>query len=107
MSDRDLTTKSLAGLAIKDAEKGEVEAIVATIGVVDHDYEVILPGAIKDGAKVKMSGYGHDVVFGEMPAGRGAIHIEGEKAVFRGKLFLSTQRGRDAFEVLKEMGSDQ
>lgn len=104
----DLELKELGALEIKDAEKGEVEAVIATLGVVDRDYDVISPDAIKDGAKVKMSAYGHDLMFGgEMPVGRGSLHVEGDKAVFKGKLFLSTQRGREAFDVLKEMGKDQ
>ncbi len=106
--DETLATKALTALEIKDAEKGEVEAIVATLGVVDRDYDVIQEGAIMDGAKVKLSGYGHDTVFsGAMPVGRGAIHIDGDKAVFRGKVFMSTARGRETLAVLKEMGAEQ
>lgn len=54
-----------------------------------------------------MSSYGHDVVFGSMPVGKGTISVVKDKAVFRGKLFLSTVRGQETFDVLKEMGSDQ
>jgi hypothetical protein len=92
---------------IKDANRGDVEAIIATLGVVDKDEDIIRPDAIKEGAKVAMSSYGHDAVFGDAPVGKGAIHIEGAKAVFKGRMFLATQRGRDTFEVLKEMGGDQ
>jgi phage head maturation protease len=105
--ERDLAIKTFGALEIKDAEKGEVEAIVATLNTVDRDREVILPGAIPDGSKVKLSAYGHGSMFGEMPVGKGALHVEKDKAVFRGKFFLSTSRGADAFRTLKELGTDQ
>lgn len=99
-------------LEIKDEAKGEVEAIIATLNVVDRDSEVILPTAIKSGSKVKMSAYGHDIVGGlfggsAAPVGKGVVHIEGDKAVFRGKIFVTTERGRETLEILKEMGKDQ
>lgn len=104
---RDVEHKDAGTFEIKDAEKGEVEAIIATCGVVDKDYDIILPTAIKDGSKVKMSSYGHGAMWGDTPVGKGTLSMDGNKAVFRGKLFLSTQQGRETFEVLKEMGKDQ
>lgn len=99
--------KCFTSFEIKDAAKGEVEAVFATIGVTDHDQDVIRPGAIKHGAKVVVSSYGHDAVFGARPAGKGHIFIDGNKAGVRAKMFLNTTDGRDTFEVLKEMGADQ
>lgn len=103
----EIERKDLGALEVKDAEKGEVEAIIATLGVVDRDYEVITESAIKNGSKVTMSGYGHDAVFGATPVGKGALHIEKDKVVFRGKLFMGTARGKETLSVLKEMGSEQ
>ena len=103
----DPTVKAFSGLTIKDAEKGEVEAIIATLEVVDRDGDILRKGSIPDGATVAMSGYGHDAVFGSRPVGKGKIHIEGNKAFFRGRVFLNTTDGRETFEVLKEMGRDQ
>jgi hypothetical protein len=107
-----LVVKSVEGVEIKDAEKGEVEAIIATFGVIDKDFDVILDTAIPDGSKVKMSSYGHDLMGGLFggggsPVGKGALFAEENKAIFRGKLFLQTQGGRETFEILKEMGKDQ
>lgn len=99
--------KSVVAFEVKDTEKGEVEAIIATCGVIDKDFDIITLTAIKDGSKVKMSSYGHDVMWGEQPVGKGTLSMDGDKAVFRGKLFLATQGGRETFEVLKEMGKDQ
>lgn len=107
VTDDTVEIKSFCAIEIKDAERGEVEAIVATLGVVDKDEDIIRADAIPDGAKVSMSAYGHDAVYGNAPVGKGKIHIEGSKAVFKGRVFLSTASGRDTFEVLKEMGSDQ
>jgi hypothetical protein len=106
MSDT-LVLKSCVAFEVKDAEKGDVEAIIATLGVVDKDEDIIVPGAIPDGAKVSMSAYGHDAVYGTAPVGKGAIHVEGNKAIFKGRMFLTTTRGRDTFELLKAMGADQ
>lgn len=107
MSKDNVVTKSFTGFEIKDAEKGLIKAVIATLGVVDKDEDVITADAIKSGAKVTMSCYGHDAVYGNLPAGKGALSIDGNSVVFDGKAFLSTSGGRDAFEVLKEMGADQ
>lgn len=105
--DETVITKTLGALEIKSEETGEVEAIVATLGVVDRDSEVITEGAIKDGAKVKLSSYGHDAIFGDMPAGKGVLLIDGSKVVFKGRYFLNTQRGLESFRTIKEMGREQ
>lgn len=102
-----LVLKGLGTMEIKDADEGRVEAVIATLGVVDRDSDVITTDAIKSGAKVKMSGYGHDAMWGGTPVGKGAIFVDGNKAVFKGQLFLSTARGKEIFSVLKEMGTDQ
>lgn len=105
--ERDLSIKSFGALDVKDADKGEVEAIIATINVVDRDREVILPGAVASGAKAKISLYGHSAMFGEMPVGKGQIFVRDDKLVFKGRYFISTGRGADAFATLKELGEDQ
>jgi hypothetical protein len=104
---KDIAIKSFCAFEIKDAEKGIVEAIVATLGVVDKDEDIIRPDAIPEGAKVSMSSYGHDAVFGARPVGKGTIVVVGNKAVFKGRVFLATTDGRDTFECLKEMEGDQ
>lgn len=102
-----IATKAISEFEVKDAERGEVTAVVSVFNVVDRDRDVILPGAIKDGTVVKLSGYGHDVVIeGKAPAGKGVIRVDGDRAVFHGKYFMSTQRGQEAFAVVKELGPD-
>jgi hypothetical protein len=99
--------KAFESFEVKDADRGEVVAIVATLNVVDRDGDVILPGAIPPGARVKLSGYGHDLVlYGAPPAGKGTLTEEGNKAVLRGNFFMSTDRGREAFYTTKELGPE-
>ena len=100
--------KALESLEIKNEATGEVELIFATLNVVDRDRDVIPAGAIAAGSKVKMSSYGHDIVLGgAAPVGKGVTFIEGDKAGARIKMFMSTDRGKEAFNVVKEMGPDQ
>lgn len=100
-------TKSFRGFAIKDADKGEIEAVVATLGVVDRDGDIIRKGALGGSSSVTMSAWGHDAVFGVRPAGKGVLTESKGKLHFAGRAFLNTANGRETFEVLKEMGDDQ
>ncbi len=103
----DIERKTIDGFEIKDAARGEVVAVVSTMNVVDRDGDVVLKGAIVDGAVVKLSAYGHDVITeGKPPVGRGVISIKGDQAIMNGRYFMSTERGRDAFNTVKEMGAD-
>lgn len=102
----DIELKSFGALEIKDAARGEVAAVIATLGVVDKDGDVLLPGSFPKSASVKMSGYGHSAVFGEAPAGKGTITVEDDKAIFHGRFFMSTERGREAFQTVKELGEE-
>lgn len=102
-----LEIKSFGALEIKDAVAGEVRAIVATLGVVDKDGDVLLHGSFPAAATVKMSGYGHDVITeGAMPVGKGVVTVEGDKAVFHGRFFMSSERAREAFAIVRELGAD-
>ena len=103
----DLEMKSFGPFEIKDESRGEVVAVVSSLDTVDHDREVVRASAIKGGsAKVKISFYGHDAAFGEAPVGKGVITAEGGKGILRGNFFMSTQRGREAFETVKALGAD-
>lgn len=100
--------KALESLEIKDESTGEVELIFATLNVVDRDRDVIAKGAIPEGVTVKMSSYGHDIVTtGAAPVGKGPTFIRGDKVGARIKMFMTTQRGKEALAVIKEMGEDQ
>lgn len=87
-------------------EKGSVRAVFCTMGAIDHDGDMILPGAIGD-QQVRMSAYGHGSWRGELPVGKGRIFEQGSDAVFEGQFFLSTTPGRDTYETVKAMGDLQ
>src|ERR1044071_4088777 len=102
-----IETKPISDFEIKDADRGEVVAVVSTMNVVDRDRDVVLGGAIRHGSVVKLSAYGHDVITQDKPpVGRGVVSIEGDRAILTAKYFMSTERGRDAFNTVKEMGAD-
>jgi hypothetical protein len=104
----ELEMKSFGPFEIKSEDRGEVVAIVATLGVVDKDGDVIERGAFPPGgSNVKLSGYNHDVIVGgAAPVGKGVVTEEGDHAIFRGKFFMSTERGREAFHTTKELGAE-
>lgn len=102
-----LTIKTFGPLEVKDSDKGIVMAEVASLDVVDHDKEVIREKAIQGEAKVKLSFYGHNAVTnGEAPVGKGTIRSVNGKAVLMANYFMSTSRGREAFETVKALGED-
>jgi HK97 family phage prohead protease len=99
--------KSLSGLKITDESKGEVSAVIATFNVKDHDGDVTVPGAFKDGTEVRISAYNHKSWEGALPVGRGTITQTDTEAVATMKFFLNTSQGRDTFETVKAMGDLQ
>ena len=102
-----MDTKSFAHVEIKDETAGEVSAVFSTYDVVDHDGDVVRPGAFTDGAPVRISAYGHQSWRGVLPVGKGVIRVGEKEAVLDGQFFLKTTAGRDTFEVVREMGDLQ
>lgn len=102
-----MNTKSLSRVEVKDADKGEVTVVFATLDVIDKDGDVTRKGAFADGASVRISAYGHTSWSGALPVGKGTIREVGSEAVMEGQFFLDTAAGRDTFTVVKELGSDQ
>lgn len=82
---------------------GHVKAIIATLNVKDHDGDVTLPGAFgqKDGVPILVGHQMHS-----LPAGKGRIYEEGDRAIFEGQFNLGSQIGKDAYETVKFMGMD-
>ena len=80
--------KGLTGGGMKEGEKGLVEAVFATLGVVDLDGDVTVAGAFEDGAAVRISSYGHASWGGALPVGRGTIRAGAKEAVLDGRFFL-------------------
>lgn len=103
-----MDVKSLtARVEIKDADKGEVDAVFATLDVIDRDNDVTLKGAFVDGAPVVISAYGHASWGGALPTGKGTIREVGNEAVMSGRFFMDTQHGADTFRTVKGLGEMQ
>lgn len=98
--------KSLRNVEIKDAAKGHVTAVFATLDVVDKDGDVTVKGAFENGAKAVISPFGHKIWEGSPPVGKGIIREVGNEAVFEGQFFMNTTHGRDAFETIKALTED-
>lgn len=101
-----LEQKFFRGLRVKSEPEGIVSAIVATPGAVDHDREIIEPGAIER-ARAAVSDWGHNSLRDKQPVGVADVRPEKGRVVADIRLFMGTQRGRDTFEVLREMGELQ
>ena len=98
--------KTMSQVQIKDAAKGQVEALFARLDVIDKDGDVTVKGAFTEGASCVISAYGHKSWEGALPVGKGTIHEVGDTAVFRGQFFLNTTHGRDTFETVKQLSED-
>lgn len=101
-----MDTKSLSRVEIKDADRGEVVAVFSTFDVCDHDGDVTVPGAFEDGAKTRISAYGHASHGDKLPVGKGFIRVAGNEAQLHGQFFMDTTHGRDTFLTVKAMSED-
>jgi hypothetical protein len=87
-----------------DGEQGLVQAVFATLNVVDSDGDVTLPGAFGN-QKVRLGAWGH--AWQELPVGKGTIGEEGDKAVFDGAFFLDTEAGKEHYLTVKNLAELQ
>lgn len=102
--------KAHSGVQVKiaDADQGVVQVLFATLNTKDHDGDVTLPGAFKQGQEVRISAYNHASWGpGALPVGKGRITENGENAIFDGEFFLNTAAGKETFETVKAMGDLQ
>ncbi len=83
--------------ALKDS--GEVEAVIATLNVIDKDGDVTLPGFF--GTQETKMVWHHDWADW---LGKGVISEEGEQAIFRGEFFLGIPSVDEAYQKVKRMG---
>ncbi len=77
---------------------GAVKSAIATLGVLDGDRDITLPGFFGD-QHVKM--YWHHNLYGGIPIGKGTITEDGNKAIFEGRFNLKTTQGLDVYEAVK------
>lgn len=98
--------KALSRVEIKDADKGEITAVFATLNVVDSDGDVTPNGAFENGAKVRISAYGHKSWEGALPVGKGTIRETKTEAILDGRFFMDVPAAAETFAVVKELGED-
>lgn len=101
MDTKHVTTRAV--LKADGADEGTLEAVFSTFNVVDHGNDIVLPSAIQDGKEIPMV-WSHDW---SRIIGKGVTHVETDRAVFRGRFFLDTTDGLDAYRTVKNMGSLQ
>ncbi len=88
-----------------EGEPGEFTAVFSRFNVIDHDGDVTVPGAFKDGQAVRIAYWGHR--WQDLPVGRGAIHQDDEKAWVDGRFFLDTTAGKETYQTVKNLGELQ
>jgi len=87
-------------------DSGQVEAVFSIFNSLDSDGDVVMPGAVKSGFKnnqVPMV-WSHKW---DMPIGKGTINQDNDKAVFKGEFFMDTESGKEAYNLVKNMGDMQ
>jgi len=89
----------------EDGQPGEVEAVFATLNVIDLDGDVTVPGAFTDGEAVRIAAWSHN--WGALPVGRGVIREEKDEAIMDGAFFFNTEAGREHYETVKSLGDLQ
>jgi HK97 family phage prohead protease len=99
MDTKQLTTTATLK-ADDNGEEGTIEAVFSTFGVVDRDGDIVEAGAIQNNVNVPMV-WSHDWT---KMIGRGVTHTTSERAVYKGKFFLDTEAGADAYRTVKAMG---
>lgn len=100
-----MDTKSLR-VEIKDADRGEIVAIFATLDVVDAHDDVTLAGAFDDGAKTRISAYNHGSWGGALPVGTGVIKATTREAQLHGKFFMHIPEAAATFATVKAMSEE-
>ena len=96
--------KGLLEIKQDGQEQGLVQAVFATLNVIDADGDVTLPGAFGN-QNVRLGAWGH--AWQELPVGKGLIKEEEEKAIFDGAFFLDTEAGREHYLTVKNLAELQ
>jgi hypothetical protein len=86
---------------------GEVVAVIATIGVIDSDGDVVTETTFQDGWQCPVSHWGHN--HAEQPLGmaRIEVHKSARQVRARCRIFVETDAGLNAMRALMGMGERQ
>lgn len=91
------------GIELKaDGPPGSFRATFATLNVIDHDGDVTVPGAFKDGQSVRIAQWGHN--WAGPAIGKGVIHADQERAWVDGQFFLGMPEAVSTYESVKGLG---
>ncbi len=91
-----------SGIAVPDAEEaqdGRVKSVFATLGVIDRDGDVIMPGAIRRQAVI-LEPYNHGM---GLPVGKGFIDADDKEAWLDAEFFLDTPDGVATYQTFKRL----
>ena len=102
----ELERKSV-NLKLKEDKEGSVEAVFATLEVVDKDADVIRKGAFEQGKPVLLSAYQHESWQGALPIGIATVTEVGNEAIVKGQFNLNMTSGREHYEAVKMAGELQ
>lgn len=92
-----MQTKRYKGEVKAVTDAGEVEAVFATTGVIDHDGDVTVPGAFgEQHAAFLFAHNARDLVLG-----KAQIREEGNKAIANIKINMDIQRAKEVHSMLK------
>jgi hypothetical protein len=97
-----METKIFTAKDVAFEDSGTVQAVIATLNVIDKDGDVTLPGFFGEQPAAIASGHDRGRV-----GGKGRIYEVGDKAIFEGQYFLETIEGREQFLTAKAMGELQ
>lgn len=85
-------------------DEGTVTAVIATLGVKDHDGDVAFKENFPaDGHQLIMSAYNHKSWQGELPYGFGTLKVSDTEAIVNGQFFMDTTQGANAHKTVKAM----
>jgi len=99
--ENEILRKSFTGIELKKDKPGAFIARIATLGVIDKDGDVTLPGAFPEGKTILISAYMHGSWVGELPVGKGVIHEKGNEVLVEGEFNLNSDTGKEHYETVK------
>ena len=88
---------------LKEEENGEhtLTAVVARVGVMDSQHDILEPKSVGH-QKVVLSEWAHSAVYGAAPIGKGWVEEKSDTVVLKAA-FFPTERGKEAYTVVKEL----
>lgn len=104
--ERTMKTKTFKAMleATGDGDAGEVEAVFATLNVIDYDGDVTLAGAFGS-QPVIIEPWNHN--YQAPPVGKGIISESENDARLKGRFFTDTASGLEHYRVVKNLAEQQ